>query len=406
MTDDPRMQSFDGRAKADAAPRAHHLTLSINNPTVRAILWQVGLGLLVALAGWYLASNTMANLARLSIASGFGFLDREAGVQIGESLIATGPRDSYGNIFVVGLLNTLKVSGVGIVLATLLGILLGIARLSRNWLVARFAAFYVETIRNIPLLLQLFIWYALLTEGLPGPRQALEPLPGIFLSNRGLKLPAPADDPVWAWVAVLFALGVLVTLALSAWNRKRQLATGQRLPMAPIGAALILLPPLLAILLAGGGALDVPVLQGFNFKGGMTLSPEFAALLFGLTLYTAAFIGEIVRSGILAVPKGQTEAATALGLSRGTAMRLVILPQALRVIIPPTTSQFLNLTKNSSLAVAIGYPDFVAVANTAINQTGQAVEGVLSIMIVYLVISLALSGFMNWYNRRVALVER
>lgn len=401
------MQSFGGKGgAADAPPRAHHLTLSINNPTVRAILWQIGLGLLVVLIAWYLAGNTMANLARLSISSGFGFLDREAGVQIGESLIATGPKDSYGDIFIVGLLNTLKVSGVGIVLATVLGILLGVARLSSNWLVARFAAFYVETIRNIPLLLQLFIWYALLTEGLPGPRQALEPLPGVFLSNRGLKLPGPADDPVWAWVAVLFALGVLATLAISAWNKKRQLATGQRLPMLPIGVAFILVPPLLAIALAGGGALDVPVLQGFNFKGGLTLTPEFAALLFGLTLYTAAFIGEIVRSGILAVPKGQTEAATALGLSRGTAMRLVILPQALRVIIPPTTSQFLNLTKNSSLAVAIGYPDFVAVANTAINQTGQAVEGVLSIMIVYLVISLALSAFMNWYNRRVALVER
>jgi general L-amino acid transport system permease protein len=407
MTDDPRMQSFGGKGgAADAPPRAHHLTLSINNPTVRAILWQIGLGLLVVLIAWYLAGNTMANLARLSISSGFGFLDREAGVQIGESLIATGPKDSYGDIFIVGLLNTLKVSGVGIVLATVLGILLGVARLSSNWLVARFAAFYVETIRNIPLLLQLFIWYALLTEGLPGPRQALEPLPGVFLSNRGLKLPGPADDPIWAWVAVLFALGVLATLAISAWNKKRQLATGQRLPMLPIGVAFILVPPLLAIALAGGGALDVPVLQGFNFKGGLTLTPEFAALLFGLTLYTAAFIGEIVRSGILAVPKGQTEAATALGLSRGTAMRLVILPQALRVIIPPTTSQFLNLTKNSSLAVAIGYPDFVAVANTAINQTGQAVEGVLSIMIVYLVISLALSAFMNWYNRRVALVER
>lgn len=406
MTDDPRTQSFDGRKGADGAPRAHHLTLSINNPTVRAILWQIALGLLVALTGWYLANNTMDNLARLSIASGFGFLDREAGVQIGESLIATGPRDSYGDIFLVGLLNTLKVSGIGIVLATVLGILLGIARLSSNWLVARFAAGYVETIRNIPLLLQLFIWYALLTEGLPGPRQALEPVPGVFLSNRGLKLPAPADDPVWAWVAVLFAIGVLATLAISAWNRKRQQATGQRLPMMPIGLGLILGLPLLVLLLAGGGTLDVPVLQGFNFQGGLTLTPEFAALLFGLTLYTAAFIGEIVRSGILAVPRGQTEAATALGLARGTAMRLVILPQALRVIIPPTTSQFLNLTKNSSLAVAIGYPDFVAVANTAINQTGQAVEGVLSIMIVYLVISLALSAFMNWYNRRVALVER
>lgn len=408
MTDDPRIQSFEKNGERPGAPRAHHLTLSINNPTVRAILWQIGLGLLVVLAGWYLAGNTMANLARLSIASGFGFLDREAGVQIGESLIATGPRDSYGDIFIVGLLNTLKVSGIGIVLATILGVLLGVARLSSNWLVARFAATYVETIRNIPLLLQLFIWYALLTEGLPGPRQTEPLIPGIdiFLSNRGLKLPAPADDPVWSWVAVLFAVGVLATLAVSAWNRKRQLATGQRLPMTPIGLGLILGLPLAFLVASGGGAMDVPVLQGFNFKGGMTLSPEFAALLFGLTLYTAAFIGEIVRSGILAVPKGQTEAATALGLSRGTAMRLVILPQALRVIIPPTTSQFLNLTKNSSLAVAIGYPDFVAVANTAINQTGQAVEGVLSIMIVYLVISLALSAFMNWYNRRVALVER
>lgn len=402
MTDRPASP----QTKAALPPGSAAFHLSINNPVVRAVLWQVAAALAVVLIAWYLVDNTMSNLARLSIASGFGFLDREAGFQIGEGLIESGPQDSYAHAFLVGLLNTLKVSGIGIVLATVLGVILGIARLSSNWLVARIAGFYVETVRNVPLLLQLFLWYGLLTEGLPGPRQALQPLPGVFLSNRGLKLPAPADDPIWSWIAVLFALGIIATLALSAWNRKRQMETGKRIAMLPIGLGLIVGVPLLALLAGGGGAIDVPVLQGFNFKGGMTMTPEFAALLFGLVVYTATFIGEIVRSGILAVPKGQTEAATALGLTRGQLLRLVVLPQALRVIIPPTTSQYLNLTKNSSLAVAIGFPDFVSIANTTINQTGQAVEGVLSIMAAYLVISLSLSTFMNWYNRRVALVER
>ncbi|MFV3075181.1 amino acid ABC transporter permease [Niveispirillum fermenti] len=392
--------------KAAAPPGQAAFHLSINNPLVRAILWQVVAAFLVALAAWYLVGNTMDNLARLSISSGFGFLEREAGFQIGESPVAFGPQDNYARAFLVGLLNTLKVSGIGIVLATILGVALGIARLSDNWLVARFATFYVETIRNLPLLLQLFLWYGLLTEGLPGPRQALEPLPGVFLSNRGLKLPAPADDPVWAWVAAAFGLGVILTLVISAWNTRRQARTGRRFHMLPVGLGLVIGMPGLILLAHGGGAIDVPVLQGFNFRGGMTLTPEFAALLFGLVIYTAAFIGEIVRSGILAVHRGQTEAATALGLTRGQVLRLVVLPQALRVIIPPTTSQYLNLTKNSSLAVAIGFPDFVSIANTTINQTGQAVEGVLSIMAAYLVISLSLSLLMNWYNRRVALVER
>ena len=392
--------------KAAAPPGRAAFHLSINNPIVRAVLAQIGVALAVALVAWYLVGNTMDNLARLSIASGFGFLDREAGFQIGETLVEFGPQDHYSTAFLVGILNTLKVSGIGILLATLLGVVLGIARLSSNWLVARIAAFYVETVRNVPLLLQLFLWYGLLTEGLPGPRQALAPLPGVFLSNRGLKLPAPADDPIWAWVAALFGLGVILTLVIAAWNAKRQAATGKRLSMLPIGLGLTLGLPLLVLLASGGGAIDMPVLQGFNFRGGMTMSPEFAALLFGLVIYTAAFIGEIVRSGILAVPKGQTEAATALGLTRGQLLRLVVLPQALRVIIPPTTSQYLNLTKNSSLAVAIGYPDFVSIANTTINQTGQAVEGVLSIMAAYLIISLSLSFLMNWYNSRVALVER
>jgi len=392
--------------KAASPPGQAVFHLSINNPLVRAILAQLAVALAVALVAWYLVGNTMDNLARLSIASGFGFLDREAGFQIGETLVEFGPQDHYSTAFLVGILNTLKVSGIGILLATLLGVVLGIARLSSNWLVARIAAFYVETVRNVPLLLQLFLWYGLLTEGLPGPRQALAPLPGVFLSNRGLKLPAPADDPIWAWIAALFGLGIILTLVIAAWNAKRQAATGKRLSMLPIGLGLTLGLPLLVLLASGGGAIDMPVLQGFNFRGGMTLSPEFAALLFGLVIYTAAFIGEIVRSGILAVPKGQTEAATALGLTRGQLLRLVVLPQALRVIIPPTTSQYLNLTKNSSLAVAIGYPDFVSIANTTINQTGQAVEGVLSIMAAYLVISLSLSFLMNWYNSRVALVER
>jgi len=380
--------------------------LSLNNPTVRAALWQVLTALLVGLFLWTLISNTMENLASRDIASGFGFLERPAGFQIGERLVDYGPADTYARAFLVGLLNTIKVAVVGIILATLLGVVIGIGRLSTNWLVAKLAAGYVEVLRNTPLLLQLFLWYGILTEGLPAARQALEPLPGVFLSNRGLKLPGPAADPAWWWALGALALGVLATLVIARWNRERQRRTGQVLPMAPIGLGLVLGLPLLVLLVFGGAPVDMPVLQGFNFVGGLTLSPEFAALLFGLVVYTAAFIAEIVRSGILAVPHGQVEAARALGLPEGRVLRLVVLPQALRVIIPPTTSQYLNLAKNSSLAVAIGYPDFVSVANTSINQTGQAVEGVAAIMVVYLTISLSLAALMNWYNKRVALKER
>jgi len=380
--------------------------LSLNDPTVRSVLWQVLTAGLVGLVAWYLISNTMDNLARQNIAAGFGFLDRQAGFQIGERLIEYGPADTYARAFVVGLLNTLKVAAIGIVLATILGVIVGVARLSTNWLVAKLSAGFVEVIRNVPLLLQLFLWYGILTEGLPSPRQALNPAPGVFLSNRGLKLPGPAEDPAWIWVLAAFILGIVATVLLARWNRARQQRTGQVIPMVRIGAGLIVGLPLLVVLAFGGAALDMPTLQGFNFQGGLTLSPEFAALLFGLVVYTAAFIAEIVRSGILAVPHGQTEAARALGLSEGRVLRLVVLPQALRVIIPPTTSQYLNLTKNSSLAVAIGYPDFVSVANTTINQTAQAIEGVASIMAVYLTISLGLSLLMNWYNKKIALKER
>lgn len=380
--------------------------LSLNDPTVRSVLWQVVTAAVVGLVAWYLISNTMTNLARQDISSGFGFLDRQAGFQIGERPIEYGPVDSYARAFLVGLLNTLKVAVIGIILATILGTIIGVARLSTNWLVAKISAWFVEVIRNVPLLLQLFLWYGILTEALPSPRQAMEPLPGVFLSNRGLKLPGPTDDPAWGWILAAFIIGVVATILISRWNTARQKRTGQVVPMVRIGAGLIVGFPLLVTLAFGGATLDMPTLQGFNFVGGISMSPEFAALLFGLVVYTAAFIGEIVRSGILAVSHGQTEAARALGLSEGKVLRLVVLPQALRVIIPPTTSQYLNLTKNSSLAVAIGYPDFVSVANTTINQTGQAIEGVASIMAVYLTISLGLSFLMNWYNTKIALKER
>lgn len=316
----------------------------------RGVWLQVAMIALLLAAAAGLAFNVLANLEARGIASGFGFLSREAGFAIAEGPIDYSPTDTYLRAFAVGLLNTLKVSVLGIVLATALGVVLGVARLSGNWLIAKLAALYVEALRNVPLLLQLFFWYGLILA-LPEPGQALNPWPGVFLTNRGLWLPALAVSP------------------------------------------------------AGGGlGIDWPQLQGFNFSGGAELSPELAALLIGLATYTAAFIGEIVRAGILAVPKGQIEAAKALGLPSGQILRRVILPQALRLIVPPLTSQYLNLVKNSSLAVAIGYPDLVSIANTSINQTGQAIEGVAIIMAVYLSLSLALSALLNWYNRRYALV--
>jgi general L-amino acid transport system permease protein len=375
-----------------------------NDRRMRSVLYQVAVIGGVVLLGAYLVSNTLANLESRNIATGFGFLGREAGFGVSESVIEYSPADSYARVLLVGLLNTLKVSIVGIVLATIIGTIAGIARLSRNWLVARFASVYVEGLRNIPVLLQLFFWYALISELLPSPRQALNPLPGVFLSARGLKFP----EPVWQTAHLLMFIAVLVGIAaawvIGRWARIRRERSGQLFPSIQVGLALVLGLPLLVWILGGAPtAMNVPELSGFNFVGGFTVTPEFMALLVGLVLYTGTFIAEIVRGGILAVAHGQTEAGLALGLSRGQVLRLIILPQALRVIIPPLTSQYLNLTKNSSLAVAIGYPDLVSTANTAINQTGQAVEGIAIIMAVYLTVSLSISTFMNWYNRRIAL---
>lgn len=372
----------------------------------RGIVYQVAVVAGVLALGWYLVHNTLANLAARGIATGFGFMGQEAGFDIGEGLIAYSAADTYLRALVVGVLNTLKVAALGIVLASLLGLVVGISRLSRNWLVARLATFYVETVRNVPLLLQLFVWYGIVTA-LPGPRQALDLGLGVFISNRGLKVPVPQWHDSYGLALVLLAAAFIGLFVLRRWAIKRLYRTGRPFPWLSVGLAGLVVLPWLGLMLAGAPLVwSIPELKGFNFQGGADLSPEFAALLAGLTVYTASFIAEIVRSGILAVPHGQTEAALSLGLSRAKTLRLVVLPQALRVIVPPLTSQYLNLLKNSSLAVAIGYPDLVSVANTAINQTGQAVEGVALTMAVFLVISLALSLLMNWYNAKVALVSR
>ena len=378
-----------------------------HNPRIRGVVWQIlFLGIVVALFA-FLVHNTLVNLRRQNIASGFGFLDREAAFGIGESLIAYSPADTYARAFLVGLLNTLYVSALGIVLATLLGTVMGIARLSSNWLIRKLAQIYVETFRNIPLLLQLFFWWAMLRISAPAPRQAWEPLPGVLVSNRGFVYPVPIADPAHHWMLLALAFSVAGAIGVSRWAKRRQALTGAQFPSGWVGAALIVGMPLLVFLAAGMPLkLDWPELKGFNFVGGRAVSPEFAALLIGLTIYTGSFVAEIVRAGILAVSWGQSEAASALGLKPGQCMRLIVLPQALRVIVPPMTSEYLSLTKNSSLAVAIGYPDLVSIANTTMNQTGQAVEGIAMIMAVYLAISLLISLFMNLYNRAVALVER
>lgn len=373
---------------------------------MRSLIYQVLVLGIVGLGVWYLVANTLHNLAVRNISTGFGFLGREAGFAIGESVIDYTPADTYGRAIWVGILNTLRVSVAGIVAATLLGTLLGIARLSKNWLVSRVASAYIEVMRNIPLLLQLFFWYAIITEVMPGPRNALHPMPGVFISNRGLKLPSVQGDAL-DWIVGGLALAIIAIVALGHWARKRQDATGRIFPLGRAALALLIAFPVAGWLISGASlTLEMPVLKGFNFSGGINMSPEFAALLAGLIIYTSAFVAEVVRSGIESVSKGQWEAAEAIGLPRARLLRLVILPQALRVIVPPMTSQYLNLTKNSSLAVAIGYPDIVSVVNTTLNQTGQAIEGILIIMAAYLTVSLSISIFMNWYNKRIALVER
>jgi general L-amino acid transport system permease protein len=378
------------------------------DPKVRSIAYQVGLCVIIGLLVWSAISNAVDNLARARIASGFGFWNATAGFDISQTLIEYTTQSTYGRAFWVGLLNTLLVAGCGIVLATVLGFLIGVARLSKNFLISRIASGYVELIRNLPLLLQLLFWYNAVLKALPELRDSLVLPAGSFLNNRGLFIPQPVTQPGFGAVWIAFFAGILGSIVFRIWAKKRQEATGAQAPVFLVSLGLIVGLPLLVFLFAGMPLdFSFPEKGRFNIRGGIEILPEFVALLFGLTIYTAAFIAEAVRAGIMAVSHGQTEAAHSLGLRSGPTLRLVVIPQAMRVIVPPLTNQYLNLTKNSSLAVAIGYPDLVQVfTGTVLNQTGQAVEVVAITMAVYLTISLVTSGIMNWYNRRIALVER
>ena len=377
-------------------------------PAFRAALFQILLVLGILAFGYYLLTNTLTNMERRGITTGFGFLSNEAGFGILKSLIEYDETHTYGRTFLVGLLNTLLVAGLGIFFATFIGFFMGVARLSHNWLVARLATVYIETFRNIPLLLQIMFWYFAVLRPLPRPRQSINLGDAVFLNNRGLFVPQPVAEQGFWLVGVALLVAIVAVVIVVRWAHRRQEETGQQFPTASVGLGLILGLPLLTYWLIGSPMhLEYPVLGGFNFKGGMEVIPELAALVLALSIYTGAFIAEAVRSGIMSVTHGQTEAAYALGLKPRVTLKLVIIPQAMRVIIPQLTSQYLNLTKNSSLATAIGYPDLVNVfAGTTLNQTGQAVEVIAMTMGVYLSISLLISMFMNWYNKRKMLVER
>jgi len=380
---------------------------SLRSRAVRALLYQVLALSLIGLAIWFLAHNTLVNMRVRGIQSGFDFLSGPAGFDIGERLVPYESNDPYWMAFLIGVLNTLRVAIVGIVLTTILGTLLGVGRFSHNALVRGLCYGYVEVFRNVPVLLQLLMWYLVLVEGLPRPGEQKSLFGLFFLSNGGASFPVP----VWGLGQAIAAAGALVGAALTWWwaRRARRLfeASGQPRPVLLPSLAMIIGGALIGWIV-GGAPTDwsIPEPGGFSMEGGSSLTPEFLAVLLGLTLYTSSYVAEVVRAGIASVPRGQGEAASALGLSKGQLMRLVSLPQALRVIIPPITNQYLNLTKNSSLAVAIGYPDVVSIANTAINQTGRAVECISIIMLVYLTTSLGTSALMNWYNKRAAIKER
>jgi general L-amino acid transport system permease protein len=387
-------------------PRSRPLRISWRDERLSGFVWQiVVVGIAVAIVAW-LWSNAIHNLSVRRISTGFAFLGREAGMPIADSWLAYSPKNTYLRAFLVGIVNTLRIAVIGIVLATIVGTLVGIARLSSNWLLSRLAAVYVEVLRDLPLLLQLLFWYVMM-QGLPAARNAWQPVEGVFLSNRGLVLPSVPIEEGNLRVIGTVAVGLIAFYLLRRQLIARQMQDGRSRRLWPYALILVIgLPALLSLALGASWTVTMPVLRGFNFVGGLTLAPEYFALLVALVTYTSAFMAEIVRSGIQAVPRGQWDAAKALGLRRGFVLQHIVLPQALRVIIPPMTSQYLNLTKNSSLAVAVGYQDIVSIANTTLNQTGQAIEAIALIMCVFLTISLGISLFMNWYNARIALVER
>ena len=380
-----------------------------NDPKARSLIIQtVTIILVFSFIGW-IAHNTATNLEKQGIASGFGFLDTTAGFAINQTLIEYSEESSYGRAFWVGLLNTLLVAGLGIFFATIIGFIMGVARLSNNWLISKIAAVYIEVFRNIPLLVQMLFWYSGVLATLPSPKNSMEIVTGsVFLNNRGFFVPTPLPEAGFSLVYWALLIGVVGTIFVGRWAHKRQEATGQQFPIFYTGLGLIVGLPVLTFLAIGMPiGFEYPELGRFNLRGGTVLIPELVAATLSLSIYTGSFIAENVRAGIMAVSHGQTEAAHALGLRNGPTLRLVVIPQAMRVIIPPLTSQYLNLTKNSSLGMAIAYQELVAVfAGIVLNQTGQAVEVLLITMLVYLGISLTISMFMNWYNSVMALKER
>ncbi|MEO9527780.1 amino acid ABC transporter permease [Roseibium sp.] len=387
----------------------------LNDPKARGLFYQVILIAALVFFGYFIVSNTINNLERQNIASGWGFLGNTAGFGTNQSLVEYAENSTYGRAIFVGFLNTLLVAGVGIFFATIIGFVVGVARLSNNWVVNRIAYCYVELVRNVPLLLQIFFWYFAVLRSIPGKRDKWSLFDTVHLNIGGLRLPKPIWEPGSQWIGYALILGIVLTIAVSRWAHKRQDATGQQFPTFWTALGLIIGLPVITYLVTGMPvAIEHPnfvetgpiLRQGFELNVGINVIPEFLALTAALSIYTASFIAEIVRAGIQAVSHGQTEAAHALGLRSGPTLRLVVIPQAMRVIIPPLTSQYLNLTKNSSLAVAIAYPDLVSMGGTVLNQTGQAIEIIGIWMAVYLSLSLLTSAFMNWYNQRMALVER
>lgn len=384
------------------------VSFSIYDPRVRGIAYQAAMVAILGGVMWTAWSYAVANMARQNVPLNFNFWNQTAGFEINQSLVSYSALSTYGQAFWVGLFNTLLVSAIGVVFATIIGFVVAVLRLSPNWIVSKLATVYVELFRNIPLLLQLLFWYTVVLKSLPQPRQSISVFGAVFLNTRGLVLPNPLFRDNAGLVGWALLAGIAGAVAVAAYATRRQAATGQQLPALWIGLALVLGLPLVTYFALGLPiGLELPQLKGFNFVGGRQVFPEFAALLLGLSIYTGAFISEIVRAGIQAVGRGQHEAAGALGIRPNVTMRLVVIPQAMRVIVPPLTNQYLNLIKNSSLAVFIGYPDLVQVfAGTVLNQTGAAIQCMALTMVVYLVISLVLSTAMNVYNKRVALVER